>query len=73
MQQIHSDMVATVPADFILLARSEITPVQAICKFYDGEPPSFTHSDEGHDLPADPWRKIHIIAFQGHPEWCAST
>lgn len=68
MQQIHADIVRDVPGGFVLLATSEKTPVQAICKFYDGKPPAFTHTED-HALPDAPWSKIHIIAFQGHPEW----
>ncbi|CDZ96750.1 Predicted glutamine synthetase [Phaffia rhodozyma] len=69
MQQIHSDIVREVPENFELLAYSELTPIQGIVNFYDSEDvPPFTHS-EAHTLPDDPWRKIHIIAFQGHPEW----
>lgn len=68
MQQIHSDIVAKVPDDFELLGSSKITPVQGIVNFYKEDPPAFTHS-ESHTLPSAPWSRVHIIAFQGHPEW----
>ncbi|KAK8843924.1 hypothetical protein IAR55_006716 [Kwoniella newhampshirensis] len=70
MQQIHSDIVTEVPDDFHLLGKSELTPVQGIVHFYadDKQPPAFTHSEED-TLPGDPWSRVHIIAFQGHPEW----
>lgn len=70
MQQIHSDIVTKVPPNFSLLGSSEITPVQGLVSFYEKgkEPPAFTHSD-AETMPADPWRSVHIIAFQGHPEW----
>nr|XP_019013156.1 uncharacterized protein I206_02653 [Kwoniella pini CBS 10737]OCF51937.1 hypothetical protein I206_02653 [Kwoniella pini CBS 10737] len=70
MQQIHSDIVTEVPSDFELLGTSEKCPVQGIVAFYpkDKNPPAFTHSHH-HTLPSEPWCNIHIIAFQGHPEW----
>ncbi|KAL7409180.1 class I glutamine amidotransferase-like protein [Mrakia frigida] len=68
MQQIHGDIVPYCPSTFTLLASSAISPVQAIASFYPGDAPPFTHS-HGHTLPEEPWRNVHIIAFQGHPEW----
>ena len=70
MQQIHSDIVTKVPPDFELLGSSEICPVQGLVNFYESgkEPPAFTHS-HAETLPSDPWGRVHIIAFQGHPEW----
>jgi hypothetical protein len=68
MQQIHSDIVTEVPPQFSLLGSSDLTPVQGIVNFYpeDQDPPAFTHSEED-TLPKDPWRRVHIIAFQGKP------
>ncbi|WRT66790.1 uncharacterized protein IL334_003753 [Kwoniella shivajii] len=69
MQQIHSDIVTEVPEDFHLLGASELCPVQGIVSLYeDNKPPAFTHS-HAHTLPSEPWCNVHIIAFQGHPEW----
>ncbi|WVQ99799.1 hypothetical protein IAU59_006941 [Kwoniella sp. CBS 9459] len=70
MQQIHSDIATEVPSDFELLGYSDKCPVQGIVAFYpdDRDPPAFTHS-HAHTLPSEPWSRIHIIAFQGHPEW----
>jgi hypothetical protein len=66
MQQIHSDIATDIPHNFELLGYSEKTPIQGLVKFYDEDarPPAFTHS-ESHTLPAEPWRNVHIIAFQG--------
>jgi GMP synthase-like glutamine amidotransferase len=68
-QQIHGDICTSLPSDFTLLASSAISPIQGIAHFYpeDKRPPAFVHSDE--PLPPDPWRRVHMIAFQGHPEW----
>ncbi|KAK6907945.1 hypothetical protein I203_101946 [Kwoniella mangroviensis CBS 8507] len=70
MQQIHSDIVSEVPSDFHLLGKSQICPVQGIVAYHpeDHRPPAFTHSHH-HTLPSEPWCNVHIIAFQGHPEW----
>lgn len=69
-QQIHGDICTELPADFELLGSSELTPIQGIAHFYpEGQqPPAFVHSHH-HTLPPDPWRRVHIIAFQGHAEW----
>lgn len=66
MQQIHADIVKVVPDDFELLAYSELTPIQGIALLYDEEAqiPLYQHSHE-HQLPPDPWKRVHIIAFQG--------
>lgn len=68
-QQIHADIVKTIPDDFELLAYSELTPIQGVALLYKegNESPMYQHSYE-HQLPPDPWRRVHIIAFQGHPE-----
>jgi len=70
MQQIHSDIVSKIPPGFELLGSSDICPIQGLVSFYDEEKeaPAFTHS-EAHTLPVEPWKRVHIIAFQGHPEW----
>lgn len=70
MQQIHSDIVSKLPPNFELLGSSEICPIQGIVSFYEEgkETPAFTHSHQS-TLPAEPWARVHIIAFQGHPEW----
>lgn len=44
-QQIHADIVESCPEDFELLGSSELTPIQGICKLYDGEVPAFRHSE----------------------------
>jgi hypothetical protein len=69
-RQIHSDIVTKLPPDFELLGSSEICPIQGIVSFYEEgkETPAFTHSHQS-TLPAEPWARVHIIAFQGHPEW----
>jgi len=64
MQQIHGDIVSECPSTFSLLASSAISPVQAIASFYPDKPPPFTHSNS-RTLPEEPWRNVHIIAFQG--------
>ena len=67
MQQIHGDIVKKCPDSFELLASSELSPVQSFVRFYPDspdDPPAFTHS-HGRTLPEEPWRRIHIIAFQG--------
>lgn len=69
-RQIHSDIVSKLPPNFELLGSSEICPIQGIVSFYEEgkETPAFTHSHRS-TLPAEPWARVHIIAFQGHPEW----
>ncbi len=68
MQQIHSDVVLECPKEFELLGSSDLTPVQAMVNFYDDTPPAFKHTRGG--KAADDFRhSIHMIAFQGHPEW----
>ncbi|KAK4054968.1 hypothetical protein OIO90_003309 [Microbotryomycetes sp. JL221] len=69
MQQIHADCAEKVPEDFELLGWSDKTPVQGICHLYDKDDvPEFRHSDAC-CASSDPWRRVHMIAFQGHPEW----
>ncbi|KAK4050604.1 hypothetical protein OIV83_003330 [Microbotryomycetes sp. JL201] len=69
MQQIHADCAESCPEDFELLGWSDKTPIQAIAHLYDeGDVPDFRHSDQC-CASSDPWRRVHIIAFQGHPEW----
>lgn len=65
-QQIHADIVHSVPEGFELLGSSELTPVQGLAAMYEEEEerPAFYHSHEK-SLPGDPWRSVHIIAFQG--------
>ncbi|KAM0791697.1 hypothetical protein ACM66B_003970 [Microbotryomycetes sp. NB124-2] len=69
MQQIHADCAEKCPDDFELLGWSDKTPVQALAHLYDEDDvPDFRHSDQC-CASSDPWRRVHIIAFQGHPEW----
>lgn len=71
-QQIHQDMVHKCPADFELLAWSDLTPIQGICKLYpkDQVIPAFTHSHPRF-LAEDPWKHVHIIAFQVRCRRCS--
>lgn len=63
-QQIHQDMVHKCPADFELLAWSDLTPVQGIVHLYPKDKViPFTHSHPRISAE-DPWKHVHIIAFQ---------
>ncbi|KAN0059868.1 hypothetical protein ACQY0O_008442 [Thecaphora frezii] len=75
VQQVHGDIVqAPIPEGFELLASSDMTPIQAIARFYPEaeEVPGFLHAtmaEETEEGPREPWSRIHIIGIQGHPEW----
>lgn len=60
--QIHGDICTRLPESFELLAWSDMTPIQGIAHFYDDyqQPPAFVHSHD-HQLPDDPWKRVHII------------
>lgn len=62
IQQVHSDIVDSVPEDFELLASSERCKVQSLAKFYkykdtkEGKPPGFSHGLES----ISPYRDVHM-------------
>lgn len=60
--QIHGDICTRLPESFELLAWSDMTPIQGIAHFYDDDqqPPAFVHSHD-HQLPDEPWKRVHII------------
>lgn len=71
IQQVHADHVTKIPEDFVLLASSEKVRIQALAKYYkirdteEGKAPGYAHGLSS----ISPYRDVHIITSQGHPEW----
>ena len=63
IQQMHRDHVPVVPASLHLLGSTTITENQGMVLFSDPDAPLPT--------PDTPIPQIHILTFQGHPEFTA--
>ncbi|CDZ97733.1 Predicted glutamine synthetase [Phaffia rhodozyma] len=62
IQQMHSDYAPALPpsGDLQVLGSTERSPIQGFVKFNDSETGSENRKEE---------QKIHILGFQGHPEF----
>ena len=60
LQQIHQDCVSEMPDQFELLASSELTPIQALAKYYDDKKPrAFTNAPDV--IPEGKFGQVQII------------
>lgn len=68
LQQIHQDCVAEMPSQFELLASSDITPIQALAKYYDdGKARGFTNAPDV--VPDGKHGQVQIIGCVRFFEW----